>query len=506
MNKRIICVLVALAICVLAGCSNHKMGVFTEDMTSGSSVGHGTPNKNENDKNESNREETTSADAEANKLENEFIKTDDNEISEVMLNPNRSSYAYFRSLVNKNYTYDQLQKCSYGFKIEEFLNYFDFSYGNIVGGHMFGIGSDLFECPWNPETMLFRLTLGTQEARKIEPANFVFCIDVSESMARADVLPLFKEVFPKFVASLGDEDRVSIVSCTDPVDVIVDGKSNEDWYEIISAVGSLEVGNGANSALDLEAVYDVAKNNFIEGGNNRVVIVSDGDISGKLISVVKENAKEGIDTSVIGLGDGNHRNNKLEAFANAGNGRYFYIDCKSQGDRVMGDDIFRSVKCCAEDVVASIEFNSEYVSEYRLVGYVGQGEAGGQNQGSPTHQRIYEGDVITLCYELKFRQDLTLENSDFIKLQLEYRRLSDNAEVAESIPISVEPDTDDGDEDIRFMALVIESVMVLQRSEYIGKITLYDVLTELKKLDLEEYPNRDEFVALIDAIVNPVKK
>lgn len=504
MNKRILCAILILCLIMsLIGCAPKKMGVFTEDPTNSSTPHHGTPNNNDKDKSEKESEEATSNSVTDEKLENSFVKTDENSISEVLLSSGKSSYLYFRSLVSRDYTFDQLCKCSYSFNIEEFLNYFGVDYN--FKNQLFGVKQSLFDCPWNPESVIYSVTVKMEDVVDDAPSNFVFCVDVSESMAREDVLPLFKKIFPHFVSELDENDTVSIVTFTGTPQIILGGCQGDNADDILAAVQSLELNNGANGNADIEPAYDIAKSHFIEGGNNRVIIVSDGDISGKLTPVVEKNAKDGIFTSVLGFGYSNYKNEKLESFASVGDGRYYFIDCESQGEMIMGEEIFKPVHFEIENLVARLEFNSEYISEYRLIGYAQNSDGKDEETDIDVSNKIYAGDVMTLCYELKFTSEEIPESAEIAALNIKGTYCEDGSHVIFPAIVTTDFYAADADENMKFMACVIESVMILQNSEFIGNLTLVDVFETLETLDFEEYPEREEFKLLIKKIITANK-
>ncbi len=502
MNKRILCAfLAALVIFAVSGCSDRKMGVFTDDQPQGSPPQQYVPPATDAEEESAPVEESESTSAENNDvIENSFVDAEENNVSQVSVSASKSSYSYFRDVVNGDYTLKQLQMCSYDFKIEEFLNYFEFSSNEPSEGNVFGLRASLVDCPWSSESALLRLTLKTREVEYDGPHNFVFYIDISESMAREDVLPLFKTVFSGFASQLDEDDIISIVVGSDTEETVADGYSGERADELLEAVNAIQTVSGANSQYNLEKAYEVALTHYIDGGNNRVIIVSDGDVSGKLSAVVSENAESGILTSVIGLGDGNHKNDKLEALADAGDGRYYYIDCEAQGERVMGSEIFKPVICDATNVIAKLEFDVDYISQYRLIGYVQQGDGYGGTSEELPPGKIYAGDSLTLCYELKFVDGVIPEDLDFLFVQAKYNDAVSGKAGIDSFVVSTAIYSDEPDEEERFMALVIETVMILQKSAYIGKITFSDVLAELETLDLENYPEREEFRGLVNVL------
>ena len=503
MNKRIICAIISLCICIsLIGCAPKKIDIFTEDATNSPSVSHKPPNHNNKDNDENGSEEVSTSNTEADKFENAFVKTEENPLSEVSLSTSKASYWYFRTLVNRGYTFEQLQKCSYGFKIEEFLNYFDFEVDGSDGA-LFKVGQTLFDCPWNSDTKLYSVTVRTREAELDAPNNFVFCIDVSESMAREDVLPLFKSIFSSFVSSLDEYDTVSIVICPGEPEVVLDGCQGDESAKILAAIDRVEISSGTNSSIDLEMAYAVAEEHFIDGGNNQVIIVSDGDISSRHSSFVEEKAEDGILTSVLGLGYSNYKNEKLESFAIAGQGRYYYIDCESQGERIMGEEIFKRVVCEFESVIAKLEFDSKYISEYRLIGYTQQSAGEGEPTDPAANSGVYAGDVMTLCYELRFADGYVPEDEKFASIKIEGIHIENGSKIMRPVSALTDIYAYESDDDMIFMSALIEAVMVFQKSEYIGNLTLKDILLDLQGLDFEEHPERAEFVDLLENIAYP---
>ena len=495
MKKRILCVaLVTVLLLSTVGCSGGFLGVFTGDQTQEIPPQY-IPPVNDDIKDEEGEKETKPTTS--INVENPFISAEKFPESTVALNASESSYYYFRNLVNKEYTLQQLQKCSYAFKTEEFLNYFGFAVAAPKDDEMFGVGTNMIVSPWNESTMLLQLTFKSEDVDTRAPANFVFHIDLTESMAREDVLPLFKTVFTHFIESLGENDVVSVVVCSDIEEVIIDGFGIDRKDEILDAVEELEVKSGAGGSGELGLAYDVAHKNYIEGGNNRVILVSDGDASEKLTSVIESQVEQGIYASVLCFGDSNHRNSTLEKLAVSGEGRYYYIDSELQGKRVLGDEIFKCVIDIANDTVLKIDFDSQYVLEYRLIGYVYQGDTATEEVTISPAGKIYAGDCITVCYELKLVEDLP-EATDFASVELTF---TDGAEKLQRFNIGADIFSDEPDEDMLFMSCVIKTIMVLQKSEYIGKLTLGDIYEELEEMDLSEYPKREEFRELIYKIV-----
>lgn len=504
MLKKIICGLLLVSVLGSAvACSGGLMGVFTEGGTTDTTPPTYIPPVDDggNEEENKNPEKNTGANA-TDRVENPFVSADKHPSSTVSLNASRATYYYFRNLVNKNYTLSQLQKCSYDFKIEEFLNYFGFKATNPMSASVFGFGSDMIACPWSEDSALLRFTFKTDDVVSNAPNNFVFSIDVTESMAREDVLPLFKQVFGSFLNALDHDDVVSVVLSSSEESIVIDGYGGDRASEIADVIANIEIGHGSNGGGSLEVAYSVAKKHYIEGGNNLVVMVSDGDVSEKLCDTAKSNADKGIVTSVLGFGDSNHKNVKLERLADAGEGRYFYVDGVSRGEHVLGKELFKFTDYLADDVRITVNFKSDYVSEYRLIGYVYHGEIDGENPEVVPVGKIYSGDSITLCYEVKLTEAAYDKSREFAFASLTYKNYKlgeDN--YSQSISVSTGLIYGEPNEEMLFMSAVIKTVMILQKSERIGKLTLNDVLAQLREMDLEGRPEREEFRQLLEKIV-----
>ena len=254
--------------------------------------------------------------------------------------------------------------------------------------------------------------------------NLVFLIDVSGSMASDDKLPLLKKAFSNLVSALDENDRVSIVTYSGKEEVVLSGcKGNRD-EEIMNAINSLEASGSTNGEAGLTRAYSIAKDYFIADGNNRIIMASDGDLNvgisseSELKSYIETKRDEGIFLSVLGFGTGNYKDEKMSALAQNGNGVYYYIDGEREAEKVLGEDLFATLYTVAKDVKFQLEFNSEQVSKYRLIGY----ETRMLNTEDFDDDTKDAGDVgaghsITVCYEIMLTdRALETENAEFARL------------------------------------------------------------------------------------------
>ena len=218
-------------------------------------------------------------------------------------------------------------------RIEEFINYFDYDYSEPTTDDPFSVNVEMSDCPWNEETKLMLVGLKAEDIKKSErePLNLVFLIDVSGSMFSEDKLPLVQKAFTMLTETLTEDDRISIVTYAGDERVVLKGTSGEDKDKIIDAINSLEAGGSTYGEAGINRAYDLAERYFIDGGNNRVILATDGDLNvglsseEELTELIEEKRESGVFLSVLGFGTGNVKDDRMEALADHGNGKYSYI-------------------------------------------------------------------------------------------------------------------------------------------------------------------------------------
>ena len=228
-------------------------------------------------------------------------------------------------------------------RIEEFINYFDYDYADPADGEPFAVHTELSDCPWNDETELLMVGINTKGFDAVldeRPAmNLVFLIDVSGSMYDDNKLPLVQKSFSMLTDNLTAADRVSIVTYAGSDEVVLEGADGNDRKKILRAINDLEAGGSTAGAAGINTAYDIAQKYFIDGGNNRVILATDGDLNvglsseSELTRLIEEKRESGVFLSVLGFGTGNYKDNRLEALADYGNGNYSYIDSEKEAKR-----------------------------------------------------------------------------------------------------------------------------------------------------------------------------
>lgn len=436
--------------------------------------------------------------------ENDFIKTENEPISTFSADVDTASYSYFRKLVSMGYPFDEIKR-QFGKSIrtEEMLNYFSYNGVSPKDGELFGVRAELAPCPWNAETALLMLTLTAETAPVNEKGNnLVFLIDVSGSMYSTDKLPLLKESFTYLVNNLSEKDRISIVTYSGKEAVVLEACRGNERSKILNAINSLEASGSTNGQAGLKKAYEIAESCKIAGGNNRIIMASDGDLNvgisseAELKEYISKQRNRGIYLSVLGFGTGNYQDAKMEALADCGNGVYYYIDGAGEAERIFGDALLSTLYTVAEDVKLQITFR-EAVDSYRLIGY--------ENRILSTEDfeddtkdagEVGSGHTLTVCYELRLTEGA--ESSDTALFQLDVRHKAPGAKKSTLTEYRFDGSlyTDSPSEDLRFASSVIETAMLLHSSEYLGDVTLDAVIEALEQMNPTDV-YRAEFLSLL---------
>lgn len=305
-------------------------------------------------------------------VENEFIPAQRFPETGFAVTIDKASYSNVRRFLNMGSTIPPD-----AVRIEELLNYFNFGYTDPAADSCFYIHSDLSDCPWNPENHLLFLQVCARklDPSRIPPANLVFLIDVSGSMDMPNKLPLLKSAFNLLVNNLREIDTVSIVVYGSTVGVWLPPTSGEEKRTIQKAIEELTPGGPTPGEAGIRAAYRVAKSQFIKGGNNRVILATDGDFNvgetseeemEKLVSLHKQ---WGIYLTCLGVGMGNYKDSKLEVLAKKGNGNFAYLDDEREAEKVLVSEFTQTVYAVADDAYLNISFNPSLVKDYRLIGF-----------------------------------------------------------------------------------------------------------------------------------------
>ena len=294
-------------------------------------------------------------------------------------------------------------------RIEELINYFPYKYTPPDGAEPFAMNAEVAACPWRPEHRLVRVGLkGKEMAYGERPAcQLVFLVDVSGSMAGENRLPLVIRSLSALVASLDEQDQIAIVTYAGASGVALPSTSARQKHTLISAIERLNAGGSTNGASGILTAYQLARQNFIENGVNRVILCTDGDFNvgttdaSSLVELIQKEAQSGVFLSVLGFGMGNYQDSRMEQLADKGNGNYAYIDSYAEARKVLVEQMAGTLVTIAKDVKIQVEFNPAQVQAYRLIGYENRALA---TQDFRNDQKdsgeIGAGHTVTALYEV----------------------------------------------------------------------------------------------------------
>ncbi len=443
--------------------------------------------------------------------ENSFILTSENNVSTFSADVDTASYTYFRKLVNAGYSFQDLRYSASAFRIEEFINYFKYETTAPTEDDLFGVKTSVRPTPWNAETHLLTVTLKAADAQPTAGNNLVFLIDVSGSMRSEDKLPLLKKAFAYLTDNLTENDTVSIVTYSGKEEVVLDGCIGSKKETILAAVNSLVAGGSTYGEAGLRRAYEIAAKHMIEGGNNRIIMASDGDLNvgitsqEELKNYITEERAKGIYLSVLGFGTGNYRDTTMETLADNGNGVYYYIDGESEAERVLGSELLSTLYTVANDVKLQLTFDPETVESYRLIGYENR-KLNNEDFTDDTKDagEVGSGHCVTVCYEIKLKPtDGDMMRDNIITLAINWKNPGESTSVPPRTYQIGDQDfiyTPDADADFR--ECVIQFCMLLRGSQYLPEgTTVEGILEALQVLDLTAYPDRAEFVSLVEKLI-----
>jgi len=410
-------------------------------------------------------------------------------------------------------------------RLEELVNYFSYTYPDQTGSRPFAVSADVGPCAWEPEHRLVRIGLQARKmaTRDLPPSNLVFLIDVSGSMQSEDKLPLVKQAFRALVQELRPEDRVAIVVYAGAAGLVLPSTSGADKSTILGAIERLEAGGSTAGGAGLRLAYDVARENHLSEGNNRVILATDGDFNvgdssdAEMIRLVETRREEGTFLTVLGFGTGNLKDTKMEQMADKGNGHYAYIDSFREAHKVFVREFGGTLFTVAKDVKIQVEFNPARVQSYRLLGYENRilakedfaddrkdaGEIGAGHAVTALYEIVPTGaSPVAIGDDSLTYQQVTLRPSsghspELLTIRLRYKEPTGSKSRFLSVPVVDRGQR--GSDDFRFASAVAAFAMVLRNSEYKGAADYNLVLAlarEARGEDEEGY--RQEFISMVE--------
>ena len=444
--------------------------------------------------------------------EPDFVSAAEQPLSTLSADADTASYANLRRLVRSGAGLGTIDPGAV--RIEEMLNYFDYDYAAPAEGEDFALTARAGACPWNAESELvvLGLTVG-QAATEAPPTNLVLLVDVSGSMGDAEKLPLLKESMARIVKGLRAEDRVSIVTYSGVEEVVLKGASGDDTEAILGAINGLEAAGSTNGEAGLSMAYRVAEETHIEGGVNRIVMASDGDLNvgisseDELNAFVSEKRGQGTYLSVLGFGSGNYQDAKMETLADHGNGSYHYIDSADEAARVYERFLAVGAVPVADDVKLQVEFDPRMVESYRPIGYANRAMADEdfRNDGADAGE-LCAGAELTVAYEVVLTDEGRRREGDepWLTCAVRYQPAGERAGEApaeQRFAVGRESWSAEPGDDWSLAAAVVEFGMLARDSEFVGTATADDAAalaeSSASSLDATDRAARRELTDLI---------
>ena len=459
-------------------------------------------------------------------VENQFIAVAADPLSTFSIDVDRASYSNMRRFILQD---GQLPPRD-AVRIEELVNYFPYDYAEPEGEDPLAIHTEVAPAPWKPQHQLVRIGL---QARRINvenlpPSNFVFLLDVSGSMMPANKLPLVRSAMRLLVNQLRAKDRVAMVVYAGSAGLVLPSTPGDQKSKILDAIDRLEAGGSTAGGEGIRRAYDEAVANFIRGGNNRVILATDGDFNvgassdAEMVQLIEEKRRTGVFLTVLGVGEGNLQAAKMEKLADKGNGNYAYLDNLGEAQKVLVHELGGTLYTVAKDVKIQVEWNPARVRAYRLIGYENRLL---RNEDFADDKKdageVGSGHSVTALYEVVpvgVNTDVTIRMPDSLRYQRRHVE-STRAAGPELLFVKVRYKRPDGDEsrllsqpvlaeagpkpsvDFQFQAAVAEFGLLLRNSDFRGKADLGHVILaarEARGQDPDGY--RAEFVKLAETV------
>lgn len=465
-------------------------------------------------------------------VENKFLAAIQNPLSTFSIDVDEAAYSNVRRFLNEG----NLPPAG-AVRIEEMINYFDYEYPRPQNDAPFTVNTEISECPWNGQHRLLHVGLQGKEiaTTNLPATNFVFLIDVSGSMDEPNKLPLVQASLNLLTAQLREKDKVAIVVYAGNAGLVLPSTSGSNKIRLKEAIDNLQAGGSTAGGEGIQLAYKVAKENFINSGNNRVILATDGDFNvgassdDELIALIEKERKSGVFLSVLGFGMGNYKDNKMQQIADKGNGNHSYIDNINEAKKVLVNEFGSTLFTIAKDVKIQIEFNPEKVEAYRLIGYENRMLAAEDfNDDTKDAGELGSGHTVTALYEivpagvktnliktvdkLKYSSEKTSAagslGNELLTIKLRYKDPAGNESklITQAVDNNYTPLFQASD-NFRFSAAVAEFGLLLRNSEFKQNASFKQVITlaeGAKNNDTNSY--RNEFIQLVKSAASLAKK
>jgi Ca-activated chloride channel family protein len=459
-------------------------------------------------------------------VENSFIAVAADPLSTFSIDVDRASYSNMRRFIMQD---GQLPPRD-AVRIEELVNYFPYDYADPDGDDPLAIHTEVAPAPWRPQHQLVRIGLQARRVKveNLPASNFVFLLDVSGSMMPANKLPLVKSAMRLLVNQLRAKDRVAMVVYAGSAGLVLPSTPGDQKDKILDAIERLEAGGSTAGGEGIRRAYDEAVANFIRGGNNRVILATDGDFNvgpssdAEMVQLIEEKRRTGVFLTVLGVGEGNLQAAKMEKLADKGNGNYAYLDNIGEAQKVLVHELGGTLYTVAKDVKIQVEWNPARVRAYRLIGYENRmlrnedfaddkkdaGEVGSGHSVTALYEVVPVGvntDVSirmpdSLRYQHRNAQSTSAAGPELLFVKVRYKQPDSDQSRLISQPVLAQAGQAPS-VDFQFQAAVAEFGLLLRNSDFRGKADLGHVIAaarEARGKDADGY--RAEFVKLAEAV------
>ncbi len=453
-----------------------------------------------------------------NEAENSFLNPLVNPFSTFALDVDTASYTNIRRCLVGGYMPDKG-----AVRIEEMLNYFTYDLKRPSAEEPVSITAELAVCPWNKEHQLAMIALSgyAPDKASLPGSNLVFLVDVSGSMEAPNRLPLIQKALKLLISQLGAKDRITIVTYAGTAGVLLDITPADQKEKLHKAIDSMNAYGSTNGAGGIAMAYEKAREAYIDGGNNRVILLTDGDFNvgvqsaSELEALITRERDSGIYLSVLGFGMGNLKDYEMETLADRGNGNYAYIDTLKEAKKVLVDDMTGTIFLIAKDVKLQVEFNPEHVAGYRLIGYENrllntedflddQKDAGEMGAG---HQMIALYEIIPASQdapalsvpESRYQKSSLTGIGETLYASVRYKLPGSEKVMAAESALKADGISRSMSGGMAFTSAVAEFGLLLKDSPYKGEASLENVIDRaLSSLEGDAYGYRSEFAQLVD--------
>ena len=454
--------------------------------------------------------------------ENRFLAVNQNPLSTFSIDVDPASYSNVRRFLQGG----NLPPAG-AVRIEEMINYFHYDYPQPTGDIPFSINTEIRACPWSPKHKLALVGLQGKKiaAENLPPVNLVFLIDVSGSMNQENKLPLVKSSMKLLVDQLREQDKVAIVVYAGNAGLVLPSTGGDRKQTIKDAIDRLEAGGSTAGGAGIKLAYQTAKDNFMEEGNNRVILCTDGDFNvgvssnDALDALITKERESGVFLTVLGYGDGNYQDSKMQQLADKGNGNHAYIDNFREANKVLVSEFGGTLFTIAKDVKLQVEFNPAAVQAYRLIGYENRLLSKEDfNNDKKDAGELGSGHTVTALYEiipvgvensfaekvdpLKYQQPLTTvaaPKDEVMTIKFRYKQPDgDKSRLITHILREELTRSDAPSVNFRFAAAVAEFGLLLRKSEFKQQAS-FDQTLELARsaMGKDEEGYRAEFLQLL---------